>query len=175
MGATEPIPNLGDAGRIVVLGMGNAYCQDDGIGPLVVAELARRYASHRAAEWVDAGTVGLSLLCYVRGRAGLIVVDAANLSVEPGQLCVLEGEALDRYVASPRRRSVHEIGLSDLLGAAALSQALPEHRALVAIQPGSTALGATPTPAVSAALDAACQAVLELIARWEAKTGAASS
>ena len=171
----EPISTRGSAQRIVVLGMGNALCRDDGIGPLVVAELARRYAAHRAAEWIDAGTVGLSLLCYVRGRAGLIVVDAANLGTEPGQLSVLEGEALDRYVASPRKCSVHEVGLSDLLAAAALSQALPEHRALVAIQPGSTGLGGSPTPAVGAALEAACQAVLELIARWEAKTGAASS
>jgi hydrogenase maturation protease len=171
---TGPMQSPDVARSIVVLGVGNTLCQDDGIGPLVVSELARRHSEHRAAEWIDAGTVGLSLVCHLRGRAGLIVVDAANLGLEPGQLSVLEGAAMDRFVALPGKRSVHEVGLSDLLGAAALSQALPEQRALIAIQPGSTELGSTPTPAVVSALDGACQAVLGLLARWDADRGARS-
>jgi len=152
---------------IVVLGVGNALCQDDGIGPLVVGELARRYSERREAEWVDAGTVGLALLTYLEDRDGLIVVDAAALDAAPGDLEVLEGESMDRFVAGPRlKRSVHEVGLADLLGAAAFSSTLPKRRALVAIQPGSTQLGNQPTPAVGAALDRACAAVLDVIDRW---------
>ena len=58
------------------------------------------------------------------------------------------------------------MALADLMGAAALQGLLPSRRALVAVQPDSTALGLEPTPAVEAALPALCEAVAALVQRW---------
>jgi len=155
------------AQSILVLGIGNALCSDDGIGPRVVEELERLHPDHRVAQWMDGGTVGLALLTHIEGCSGLIIVDAAALDASPGQMQVFSGESMDRFVAMPRKRSVHEVGLADLLGAAALCGALPSRRALVAIQPASTRLGSEPTAEVGAAIGGACAAVLELLDDWQ--------
>lgn len=157
--------------RILVLGIGNELCQDDGIGPVVVRELARIHPRDDVAEFVDGGTVGLALLTYVEGCDALIVIDAASLDAPAGHVAVLEGGVMDAFVAQPRKRSAHEVGLADLLGAAALIGALPERRALIAIQPESTQLGDVPTPTVGAAVAPASRAVLEFIERWKKEEG----
>ncbi len=68
-----------------------------------------------------------------------------------------------------RKRSAHEVALADLMGAAALSGHLPGRRALVAVQPESTALGLDPTPTVAAAIPQLCRAVDDLLQRWRGR------
>ena len=63
-----------------------------------------------------------------------------------------------RYGAEP--------GYADLMAAAELCGRLPARRALVAVQPASTALGLEPTAEVAAAIPALCAAVQELVTRW---------
>ena len=67
-----------------------------------------------------------------------------------------------------RKRSAHEVALADLMGAAALGGRLPARRALVAVEPGSTALGLEPTPPVARAIPQLCSEVTRLVTRWTA-------
>ena len=64
-----------------------------------------------------------------------------------GAIAPFEGAAMDEFLRSTRRRTVHEVGLIDLLDMARLRDCLPPRRALLCIQPGridwsETALGA---------------------------------
>lgn len=151
-------------GRTVVLGIGNTLLADEGVGVHVVGAMRRERAP--GVEFIDGGTLSYALAADLYGAARLIVVDAAELGEAPGALRVLTGEAMDRFLAGPTRRSVHEAGLADLLQVLALEDGLPGERALVAIQPQSVDWGDAPTPAVAAALPAACRAVRALIDGW---------
>jgi hydrogenase maturation protease len=64
--------------------------------------------------------------------------------------------------------SVHEVGLSDLMDMARLSDTLPRRRALVGIQPEILDWGERPSPAVEPAVREAAQLVLDLARRWRA-------
>jgi len=65
----------------------------------------------------------------------MLVVDAAELEAVPGTVSLFEGIAMDRFLASVRRRTVHEVGLIDLLDMGRLQGCLPSRRALLCIQP----------------------------------------
>jgi hydrogenase maturation protease len=62
--------------------------------------------------------------------------------------------------------SVHEVGLSDLMDMARLSDTAPRRRALIGIQPASLDLGAEPSPAVAAAVPVAARTALDLAQQW---------
>lgn len=148
---------------VLVLGLGNRLLGDDAAGPLVVDALAR--SGRPAARLSDGGTIGLALLPQIEDAAVLIAVDAALFGAEPGTVRVFEGDAMDRQLGGTKR-SAHELALADLVAAAALGGRLPARRALVAVQPQSTALGLEPSPVVAAAIPRLCDAVDELLARW---------
>jgi hydrogenase maturation protease len=152
---------------VFVLGMGNRLLSDDGAGPAVITRLASGPARHSRVLYRDGGTAGLALLPEIEDASAFIAVDAAELGAPPGTVRVFEAEAMDGQL-SGRKRTAHEVGLSDLLGAAALAGTLPVRRALVAIQPATVAWGTSPSPAVAKAIPAACAAVSALVEKWGA-------
>jgi len=153
------------SGPVLVLGLGNRLASDDGVGPLAIDRLSACNKGRTDAVFLDGGTLGLSLLPRIESAAGLIAVDAAALGMPAGTVQVFEGEAMDRF-AGARKASAHEVALSDLLGAAVLSGALPQRRALVTMEPQTTALGMPPSQAVSAALPRLCEEIQRLLQRW---------
>ena len=147
--------------HILVMGVGNTLLQDDGVGIHVTNRLRESVPHQSNVEYVDGGTMGLSLLPSVEDADALIIVDAAEMNAPPGTVRIFRGAEIEMQM-SGRKRSVHEVAISDLLSAAALRGTCPTQRALVAIQPFSTDLGLEPTPLIRAAIPAACAAVHEL-------------
>lgn len=148
----------------LVLGLGNRLLGDDAAGPL--AALALEAAGGVPGMSVrDGGTIGLALLPEIEAAAAFIAVDAAEFGAVPGTVRIFEGPAMDAQLGG-RKRSAHEVALFDLMAVAELAGCLPPRRALVAVQPASTALSLTPTPAVAAAIPQLCAAVHALQARW---------
>lgn len=154
--------------RGVVLGIGNTLLRDESAGIHVVDALRHRDELDGVA-LVDGGTLSVTLLDYVEMAPALIVVDAGNIGAVPGALRSFEGEAMDAFLAgASRRRTVHEIGLLDLLAIARLRDLLPAHRALVCIQPAEVGWGLEPTLSVAAAVPAAADEVVRIFRRWQA-------
>lgn len=151
--------------RTVVLGIGNTLLTDEGVGVHVVESLRRKYRGGDVV-FVDGGTLSFTLAGELHGAGRLIVVDAAQLGAAAGTVEVLVGDAMDRFLTESRPRSVHEVGLADLLQIVALDGGLPRQRALVAIQPQRVDWGELPSPAVAAAMSAACARVSSLIEAW---------
>jgi len=149
----------------LVVGLGNRLLSDDSAGPLVVDRLGAQADGRGPAEFVDGGTIGLALLPLIESAASLIAVDAARFGAAPGCVRVFEGEDMDRQLAS-RGGSAHELALTDLMAAAALSGTLPQRRALVAVQPATTGVGPGPSAPVDAAIPVMCEEVGRLLARW---------
>jgi len=147
----------------LVLGIGNLLLSDEGVGALAAQELARCFQPLAGLAIVDGGTAGIELLNYLHGRQLLIIIDAVDNGQPAGtitRLCDAAVPAVFRQRLSP-----HQLGLSDLLAAALLTNDLPQHLVLFGVSPGSLATGVGLTAPVAAALP-------ELLARVTAELAA---
>ncbi|MGO9832075.1 MAG: HyaD/HybD family hydrogenase maturation endopeptidase [Myxococcaceae bacterium] len=144
---------------LLVLGLGNLLCQDDGVGVAAVARLLARYDAAPGVRVLDGGTLGLSLLPTLESADTVLIVDAIRAEGPPGTLVRLEGEAVAH--AAEHRLSVHQVGVSDLIGAARWQGCLPGRLLLLGVVPESMELGVER----SAAVEAALPGLVELVAK----------
>lgn len=149
----------------LVLGIGNILLKDEGAGVKVVERLAALNPDVPDIVWMDGGTLSFTLAPDVEAARHLIVVDVTQLKSPPGTVQVFEDDEVDRMLAS-HGRSVHEVGIMDLMDMARLTERLPERRALVGIQPEAIEWGEDSTPAVAAAIPVAQRAIADLMERW---------
>jgi hydrogenase maturation protease len=148
-----------------VIGFGNVLLRDDGAGVQLMERLENQLGPDTAC-FIDGGTMSFSLLPYIEASDAMLVIDAADLSSEPGTVHLYEDDSMDRFLQIVRRRTVHEIGLIDLMDMARLSACLPMRRALLCIQPASTDWGSELSPCVASAMIPAAQVAVELMQRW---------
>jgi hydrogenase maturation protease len=154
-----------EVNRPLVIGFGNVLLGDDGAGVELVDRLRTQSMPGRC-EYLDGGTLSFTLLPFVECAAALLVVDAAELDLPPGSVTLFEGAAMDEFLRSARRRTVHEVGLTDLLDMARLRDCLPERRALLCIQPSMIDWATTLSPAVDGGLGAGVRLANALLDRW---------
>ncbi len=150
-------PKAGGRGRVAVIGVGNEFRRDDGIGPTVVARLRDRVP----------GTVDLlvsdgepaRLIEAWSGADLAVVVDAVRAAPSvPGRLHRLVLDEAD--LAEPYPVSSHGLGLGD---AVALAQALgrmPGRLIVHAVEAADLSTGTGLSPAVAAVTDALAAAVI---------------
>ena len=138
------------APRLLVLGLGNVLCGDDGLGVAAVARLTQRFEIAPEVRVADGGTLGLALLGLFDGVDEVLLVDAIQADALPGTLVVLDGE--DVAPAARARLSVHQVGVADLLDALDLLGARPRRLALVGLVPERIELGMQRSAAVERAL-----------------------
>ena len=140
----KPIP-------LLILGLGNVLCSDDGVGAIAVARLAREFGAAGGVRILDGGTLGLSLLPYLQDARAVILVDAIRADEAlPGSLVRLEGSEVAPAVRE--RLSPHQVGVADLLDGARWLDQYPESVVLLGIVPESIELGVTLSPSVEAQL-----------------------
>lgn len=135
---------------LLVLGLGNVLCGDDGLGVVAVHRLLRRYRPPDRVSVLDGGTLGLSLLPYLEDAREVILVDAIRADGPPGSLVRLEGEAVGPAAAG--RLSPHQVGVADLLDGARWRDRYPERLILLGLVPQTLLLGVGRTAPVEAAL-----------------------
>jgi hydrogenase maturation protease len=152
--------------RTLVLGFGNVLLSDDGAGIRLVERLRSELGAD-AAEFVDGGTLSFSLLPYVEATNSMLVIDAADLGCNPGAIGQFEGATMDEFLKISRRRTVHEVGLIDLLDMARLLDCLPDQRALMCIQPGRIDWCETLSEPVAEVMPEACRRARATLERWK--------
>ena len=150
----------------LVLGLGNVLLRDDGTGVRLTMSLQMAMGSH-AATFIDGGTMSFSLLPYVEATDAMLVIDAADLREPPGTIGLYEGAEMDRFLRILRPRTVHEIGLIDLMDMARLQGCLPKQRALLCLQPDRIDWGEELSSSVAAALPEAQRRAAGLLQRWK--------
>jgi hydrogenase maturation protease len=150
----------------LLLGFGNVLLGDDGAGVRLLERLQSELGPG-VANFVDGGTLSFSLLPYMQGTESLVVIDAANLNATSGSIELFEGGEMDRFLATARRRTVHEIGLIDLLDMARLQDCLPARRALLCIQPARIDWSEALSTPVLRALPDAIRVARALLRRWD--------
>lgn len=136
---------------VLVLGLGNLLCGDDGAGVVAVHRLRRAVELPDNVRVVDGGTLGLDLLALVAASDRVILVDAVGADAPPSSPVRLAGD--DVAPAVYERLSAHQIGVADLLAGAALCDRYPSEVVIVGVVPATTELAFGCTPAVAAAID----------------------
>jgi hydrogenase maturation protease len=143
---------------LLVLGLGNLLCRDDGLGAVAVHLLLRRYEPPPGVLVLDGGTLGLSLLPYLEDAEEAILVDAIRDDAPAGTPVRLLGEEVAPAVAS--RLSVHQVGVADLLDGARFRDRYPSRLTLLGLVPESLSLGLSLSPAVEARMDDLVEAIV---------------
>jgi len=99
--------------ELVVLGVGNTLLGDEGFGVCVARELERRDVPCGVSV-VEGGVGGFTLLDVIQEASKAIIVDAADMGMEPGSL----RRFVPDEVVSVRDEggfSLHQIGLLEVL------------------------------------------------------------
>lgn len=144
---------------VLVLGLGNTLRGDDGVGPRVVEELTCRGLPEGVMA-LDGGTGGLAVLHVLEGWQRVVVVDAADVGLEPGQFACFGPDQV-RSAGAADRFSLHHAGLGEVLALAdALGRTLPE-MVIFGVQPAEIGWREGLSPAVAATLPALVDAVIE--------------
>lgn len=143
--------------RLLILGLGNLLCSDDGLGALAAAAIAETREIPEGVRVLDGGTLGLSLLPYLEDAERAILVDAIQADAPPGTIVRLEGEEVGPAVAA--RLSVHQVGVADLIEAARWRGRIPPTLILLGIVPETTELGV----GLSASVRASVPELLDLV------------
>jgi hydrogenase maturation protease len=151
--------------KTLVLAIGNTLLTDEGAGIHALEALQQQYPEPEGVTYMDGGTLSFTLAGAVEDADNLIVLDATQLKSEPGTVDCLINEEMDKFLGSCKR-SVHEVGLLDLLDISRLTGNLPENRALVAIQPDVIDWGEQPTEQVAAAIPVIVNKVVDLMEQW---------
>ena len=132
---------------------------DEGVGVRVIKELERRYRFSSEVELLDGGTAGIELLRHISGRDYLILIDVVKSGQSPGTVVRIEGE--DVPAVFRNRISPHQLGLSDLLAAAMLTDELPENIILFGVEPASLDQGLDLSDTVEASMDKLLHAICD--------------
>jgi hydrogenase maturation protease len=153
------------AGRAtVVLGLGNLLRRDEGLGIRALERLRAGYALPSAVRFVDGGTLGLELLCYLEEADRLLVLDAVLDDGPPGAVVRLAGEEVPAFFGL--RTSPHEVGLADLLAVCRLRGSEPREVVVLGLRPETVELGWDLSDAVAARIDALAAAAADQLRRW---------
>ena len=144
---------------VLVLGLGNVVCTDDGAGIAAIHKLMREYDLPEGVLALDGGTLGLSLLPLVDSADQVILVDAIKADGPPGTQVRIEGEEVAPAVYE--RLSPHQIGVADLLAGASLLDRYPDRVVVIGVVPESIELGIERTPAVQASIPELVERVVE--------------
>ncbi|GGZ20043.1 hydrogenase maturation protease [Streptomyces poonensis] len=153
--------------RIAVVGVGNEFRRDDGVGWAVVARLRQRAESRP----LPPGTVLATcdgdpgrLIGLWEGAGLAVVVDAAHAHPgSPGRVhrIELDAERLDR----PPTTSSHGLGLGEAVELARVLGRLPGHLVIYAVEGADSSLGTGLSPAVAGVVNPLADSVEEEIVR----------
>ncbi len=158
-GQTAPVwPALAPA-DVLVLGVGNLLVGDEGVGVHALRALEEEtWPPH--VRLVDGGTGGLHLLELLRSHARIVLIDATRDGAPVGTVTQFRARVAADF---PPALGAHDIGLRDLIAAAALLGPLPEIDVITVSVAELKPMTMDLSPPVAAALPAVTRCVRALV------------
>lgn len=153
--------------RLLIAGMGNDLCGDDGFGIAVLRHLAETGVPE-GVRLYEAGIAGIGMVQELMdGFDALVIIDAVDRDDPPGTVTLLETSVPDLESFSDEERRVmladthYTIPSRALILCKALD-VLPERIYILGCQPGSVDLGMELSPEVERALPVAIEQLRDL-------------
>jgi len=118
----------------IVLGLGNPLMGDEGIGVKLIEILKSVSADFPEADFVDAGTGGMSLLHLIAGRKRAVIIDCAIMGEKPGTIRRFSPDEV-KTVKQLRHLSLHEVDILKVIELARRLEECPEEIIFFGIEP----------------------------------------
>lgn len=144
--------------RIVVVGLGNAYMKDDGLGVRVADALKQRELGRHISVQTHS-EMDLTIAQELQGASKLVVVDALRSGRKPG--------TVTKYTVTPRKSelselpSLHSFSLHDVLDLAMSSGIITCPVVIIGVEPKDVSLGEGLSAEVESSLPEAIEAVIK--------------
>lgn len=151
---------------IVIMGLGNMLYGDEALGVHAAQKLWQEWEFPEYVEVIDGGTQGHGLLTHVEKAQSLLILDAVDMGLAPGQIVVREGKEIPMYLTS-QKVSPHQNSFSEVLALAELRGMLPPRLALAGMQPQSLLMGEPLSQMVQEHMHLLTQTALSVLRRWE--------
>ncbi len=149
--------------RLTVLGIGNLLMSDDGVGPRLLEAVRARRDWGEGVEFVDGGAGGLNLLNVVESAERMVVFDAAEMGLSPGEYRVVRPEQISDD--TPRDRvSMHDVPFMETLKLCGRFYHSPETVTLLVVQPKTTDFGRGLSEELSGGFEALVEAAERVVA-----------
>ena len=148
--------------NVLVLGVGNILLSDEGAGVKAVNLLQERYDFPPEVHLLDGGTSGMELLPALDDRTHLFILDVVQKQdLPPGETMVLDLSQSPGYFR--QKISPHQLGLSEVLAVAEMTEALPPHITLLGIRPLCLETGLDLSETVQAGVQELMQLLLDAL------------
>ena len=148
--------------KLTVLGIGNVLMGDEGVGVRVLAAVREARVWPEGVEFVDGGAGGMNLLNVIEAAERLVVFDAAEMHLPPGEFRVIAPEQVSADTEG--RMSMHDVPFLETLDLCERFGRRPERVAILAIQPKVVDYGRELSDELAAALEGIVAAGVALIA-----------
>lgn len=145
-----------NAGRTVIVGVGNLLMKDEGVGIHAVRRLQELDLPDEVVI-IDGGT-SPDLVAYTRNGDRLIIVDAARAGGEPGAVYRFRPEDLAHEAAD--LASAHQLGVVPNLKLMELGGTAPREVVIIGVEPAEIGPGLELTAALAARLEVIVAVVL---------------
>ncbi|RKY06397.1 MAG: hydrogenase [Planctomycetota bacterium] len=122
--------------KTIVLGLGNPLMGDEGIGIKLIEMLQSASGDFPEADFVDAGTGGMSLLHLIAGRAKAVIIDCAYMGAEPGTIKQFTPDEV-KTVKQLTHLSLHEVDIIKVIDLARQLGECPEEIIFFGIEPAA--------------------------------------
>lgn len=154
---------------IVVLGIGNLLWADEGFGVRCIEALQQRYEFAPQVQLIDGGTQGLYLIQHVQAASKLLIFDAIDYGLVPGELKTVENDEVPRFMGA-KKMSLHQTGFQEVLMLALLTEQYPAEVLLIGCQPEELEdYGGSLRPVVREAMEDALALGVDALRRWGAR------
>jgi hydrogenase maturation protease len=136
--------------NIVVIGVGNEYRGDDGVGIVIARRLRAQLAA--AVDVMEAGGEGAQLLDAWRGAASVLLLDAAHSGAPPGTIHRFDAGA-QSIPSAFFHYSAHAFSVAEAIELSRALHELPANLVVYGIEGSCFEPGIGLSPAVAAAVD----------------------
>lgn len=109
----RPMCSMSNSSKIAVIGLGNTFRRDDGIG-IRILDLLRESLGDADISFLDFGIASFGLINTLREYGKVLLVDAIDAGLEPGTLKIFRFQEADCALRD-KTVSTHELSLGDLI------------------------------------------------------------
>lgn len=142
--------------RIVIIGVGNEYRGDDGVGIVIARRLRARLPSD--IKIIEAGGEGVSLLDAWQGANFVVLLDAAQSGAPPGTIHRFDAST-ESIPSAFLNYSTHAFSVAEAVELSRVLHELPPHLIVYGIEGSNFEAGAGLSPAVEVAAASALEQV----------------
>lgn len=149
-----------DQPSIVVIGVGNEYRSDDGVGVVIARCLRAQLPA--AIEIIEASGEGASLLDAWRGATSVVVLDAAHSGARPGTIHRFDAST-EAIPSAFLNYSTHAFSVAEAVELSRVLHELPPHLTVYGIEGSNFEAGVGLSPAVEEAVASVIEQVVSAL------------